>query len=171
MGFAEQQGWVPQSSSQEELPFSQDAGSGSGANPHQADFEQLVQAVNKEHGYSSSQSLRPEDQSKGDLDSSSSNSPDRDFDPLPRKCKAKSRHSTESEQPLKVLTFEPEDTVHPRSSSWAPLSKVAEYVQAHIRHCFDKDVRSRLRSQCPRPDFPSKVTETPELDPTLVTYL
>ncbi|KAJ1109989.1 hypothetical protein NDU88_007345 [Pleurodeles waltl] len=171
LGFAEQQGWVPQSSGQAELPFSQDSGSGSGANPHQADFEQLVQALNKEHGYPFSQSLRPEDESKGDSDSSSSNSPDRDSDSPPRKHKAKSRHSTESEQPLMVPTFEPEDIVQPRSCSWTPPSEVPEYVQAHIRHCFDKDVRSRLRSECPRPDFPSKVTETPEIDPTLVTYL
>ncbi|KAJ1172447.1 hypothetical protein NDU88_004294 [Pleurodeles waltl] len=170
LGFAEQQGWVPQSSSQEELQFSQDTGSSSVANSHQVDFEQLVQALNKEHGYSPSQSLHLRVESKGDSDaSSSSNSLDRDSD-SPWKRKAKSRHSSVSSQPLKVLTFEPEDIVHPRSSSWAPPFKVAEYVQARIRHCFDKDVRSRLRSECPRPDFPSKVTETPEVDPTLVTY-
>ncbi|KAJ1130189.1 hypothetical protein NDU88_008545 [Pleurodeles waltl] len=113
LGFAEQQGWVPQSSSQEELPFLQDpTDSSSVANPHQADFEQLVQSLNKEHGYSSSQSLHLRDESKGDLDSSSSsNSPARDSDSPPRKCKAKSQHTPASSQPLKVLTFEPEDIV------------------------------------------------------------
>ncbi|KAJ1130920.1 hypothetical protein NDU88_009264, partial [Pleurodeles waltl] len=65
----------------------------------------------------------------------------------------------------------PEDIVHPRSSLWLPPPEVADYVESHIRHSFDKDVRSRLRSECPRPDFPYKVTETPELDPTLVTFL
>ncbi|KAJ1104210.1 hypothetical protein NDU88_001622 [Pleurodeles waltl] len=90
LGFAEQQGWVPQSSSQEELPFSQDpTDSSSVANPHQADFEQLVQPLNKEDGYSSSQSLHLRDESEGDSDSSSSsNNPDRDSDSPPRKAKS-----------------------------------------------------------------------------------
>ncbi|KAJ1167130.1 hypothetical protein NDU88_007523 [Pleurodeles waltl] len=118
LGFAEQQGWVPQSSSQEELPFLHDTGSSSVANPHQADFEQLVQTLIKEHGYSSSQSLHLRDESKGDSDASSSSySPDRESDSPPRKRKAKSPHSSVSSQPLKELTFEPEDIVHPRSSS------------------------------------------------------
>ncbi|KAJ1193157.1 hypothetical protein NDU88_002462 [Pleurodeles waltl] len=43
LDYAEQQGWDPQSSNQEEMQFSQDpTGSSSVANPHQADFEQLV---------------------------------------------------------------------------------------------------------------------------------
>ncbi|KAJ1193411.1 hypothetical protein NDU88_002709 [Pleurodeles waltl] len=100
LGFAEQQGWVPQFSSQEELPFSQDTGSSSVANPHQSDFEQLVQALNKEHGYSSSQLLHLRDESKGDSNAlSSSNSPVRDSDSPPRKRKAKSHHSSVSLQP------------------------------------------------------------------------
>ncbi|KAJ1123339.1 hypothetical protein NDU88_001810 [Pleurodeles waltl] len=97
-GFAEQHGWVPQTSSQEELPFSQV--SGLGANPHQADFEQLVQALNKKHGYSSLQLLHPGDESKGDSDSTSSNSSDRDSDSPPRKRKSKYRHSTASAHSL-----------------------------------------------------------------------
>ncbi|KAJ1102425.1 hypothetical protein NDU88_007475 [Pleurodeles waltl] len=118
LGFAEQQSWVPHSSSQEELPFSQDSSSGSGANPHQADFEQLVQALNKEPGYSSSQLLHPGGESKGDSDaSSSSNSPGRDSDSPPPKRKAKSRHSAVTSQPLKVLALEPEDITHPRYCS------------------------------------------------------
>ncbi|KAJ1213132.1 hypothetical protein NDU88_000771 [Pleurodeles waltl] len=173
LGVAEQQGGVPQSSSQEALLVSQDPTSSSSvANPKKTDFQQLVQSLNKGHGYSSSQLLHLRDESKEDSDSSSSsNNPDRDSDSPPCKRKAKSRHTQASSQPLKVLTFELEVIVYYRSSSWTPPSEVTEYVQAHIHHCFDNDVRSRLRSECPRPDFPSKVTETPEIEPTLVIYL
>ncbi|KAJ1084440.1 hypothetical protein NDU88_004587 [Pleurodeles waltl] len=52
-----------------------------------------------------------------------------------------------------------------------PSSEVAECVQAHICNGFEKDDRSRLRYECPWPDFLNKVTETPEIDQTLVTHL
>ncbi|KAJ1168248.1 hypothetical protein NDU88_000195 [Pleurodeles waltl] len=72
LGFAEQQGWMPHSHSQEELPFSQDLSSASDANPHQADFDQLLQGLSTDHDYSSSQSVHPRDVSKEDSNSSAS---------------------------------------------------------------------------------------------------
>ncbi|KAJ1082676.1 hypothetical protein NDU88_002841 [Pleurodeles waltl] len=94
LGFAEQQGWMPHPRSQEELPFSQDPSSASDANPHEADFDQLLQALSKDHNYSLSQSLHPRDVSKEDSDSSaSSQAPEKDPDSPPRKRKAKSWHA------------------------------------------------------------------------------
>ncbi|KAJ1128298.1 hypothetical protein NDU88_006677 [Pleurodeles waltl] len=114
LGFAEQQGWMPHSRCQEELPFSRDPSSASDANPHQADFDQLLQALSMDHDYSSSPSLHPRDVSKEDYDSTaSSQALEKDPDTPPRKPTAKSWHAEVSSQPLKVLTFEPEDIVLP----------------------------------------------------------
>ncbi|KAJ1110941.1 hypothetical protein NDU88_008287 [Pleurodeles waltl] len=49
--------------------------------------------------------------------------------------------------------------------------EVADYVKAHIRQDFDKEVCARLRSECPRPNLLEKVADTPKVDPTSVTYL
>ncbi|KAJ1101363.1 hypothetical protein NDU88_006431 [Pleurodeles waltl] len=87
------------------------------------------------------------------------------------KRKKKSHHQEEPLPTPKVLILETENIVHPRSSLWMPPPEVADYVESHIRHGFEKEVCSRLRSECLRLDFSSKETETPELDPTLVTFL
>ncbi|KAJ1148326.1 hypothetical protein NDU88_001163 [Pleurodeles waltl] len=71
----------------------------------------------------------------------------------------------------RVLTFSPEEIIHPRSSSWASPPDVAEYLQNHFRAGFDKDMRARLRAECPRPDLEGKVTDTPDIDPTMVIFL
>ncbi|KAJ1154512.1 hypothetical protein NDU88_007263 [Pleurodeles waltl] len=137
------------------------------SNPHAADFESLIRNMAREHDYNvGSQKKAVNDPASSS--SSSEHSSEQDDAP-PRKRKKKAHY--QGVPTPKVLTFEPEDIVHPRSSLWLPPPEVADYVEAHIRHGFDENIRSRLRSECPRPDFPSKVTETPELDPTLVTFL
>ncbi|KAJ1160379.1 hypothetical protein NDU88_000881, partial [Pleurodeles waltl] len=72
---------------------------------------------------------------------------------------------------LKVLTFELGDIIHPRSTVWIPPQEVADYIHLHIWQGFDKEVRTHLRSECTRPDLPGNVTDTPEVDPTMVTYV
>ncbi|KAJ1213890.1 hypothetical protein NDU88_001520 [Pleurodeles waltl] len=172
IGFAELQGWVAPSGTQ---ALTEPSLSGSsqalkqGNNPHAADFESLIRSLARDHDYNTSSSQKSK--SKNDLASSSpDHSSDRGDDP-PRKRKKNLRHQEEPRPAPKVHTFEPEDIVYPRSSLWLPPAEVADYMESHIRHGFEKEVRSRLCSECPRPDFPSKVAETPELDPTLVTYL
>ncbi|KAJ1099556.1 hypothetical protein NDU88_004656 [Pleurodeles waltl] len=160
LGFAEQQGWVAPSGGQAMSEHSLSGGSQSimqSTNPHAAVFESLIRGMAKKHDYIASSSQKTK--SREDMASSSpDHSSDQGDDP-PRKHKKKSHH-----------TFEPEDSVHRRSSLWMPPPEVTDYVESHIIHGFDKDVRSRLRSECPRPDFATKVTETPELDPTLVAF-
>ncbi|KAJ1176497.1 hypothetical protein NDU88_001775 [Pleurodeles waltl] len=169
LGLVDQQGWVDPVGAQ---PIGESSFAASTqapkqtSNPHAADFESLIRNMAREHDYNAGS------QKKAISDPASSSSSEHSSeqgDVPPRKCKKKAHHQ---EVPIpKVLTFEPEDIVHPRSSLWLPPPEVADYVEAHIRHGFNKDIHSRLRSECPRPDFPSKVTETPELDPTLVTFL
>ncbi|KAJ1146258.1 hypothetical protein NDU88_012536, partial [Pleurodeles waltl] len=102
----------------------------------------------KDHDYNASaQKVKPTEV----LASASSDHSSEKGDNTPCKCKKKSHHQEEH-----LPTFEPEDIVHPRSSLWLPPPEVADYVESHIRHGFD---------------FTSKVTETPELNPTLVTFL
>ncbi|KAJ1111378.1 hypothetical protein NDU88_008714 [Pleurodeles waltl] len=36
---------------------------------------------------------------------------------------------------------------------------------------FNKEVRVRLRSECPRPDLARKVSDTPEVDPAMVNFM
>ncbi|KAJ1160649.1 hypothetical protein NDU88_001144 [Pleurodeles waltl] len=122
------------------------------SNPHSADFQSLIRNMAREHDYNVGSQKKAVDD-PASFSSSSEHSSEREDAP-PRKRKKKAHHQEVSTP--KVLTFEPEDIVHPRSSLWLPPPEVADYVEAHIRHGFDKDIRSRLRSECPRPDFPSK---------------
>ncbi|KAJ1119094.1 hypothetical protein NDU88_007280 [Pleurodeles waltl] len=49
--------------------------------------------------------------------------------------------------------------------------EVAHYVQERLRKSFDKDVCNMLRSECYRPSLFCKVADTPELDPSVATFL
>ncbi|KAJ1182176.1 hypothetical protein NDU88_007370 [Pleurodeles waltl] len=165
IGFAEQQGWVAPSGAQ---AITEPSLSGSsqalkqGNNLHAAHFESLIRSLAMDHDYNAASSKKSK--SKEDFASSSSDhSSDQGEDPLCKR-KKKSRHQEDPIHVPKVLTFGPEDIVHPRSFLWLPPAEVADSVESHIRHGFEKKVRSRLCSECPRPDFPSKVTETLELD-------
>ncbi|KAJ1127313.1 hypothetical protein NDU88_005716 [Pleurodeles waltl] len=108
-------------------------------NPHAADFQSLLRNMAREHDYNAGSQKKAVD----DPASSSSDHSSEQEDAPPRKRKKKAHHQEVSTP--KVLTFEPEDIVHPRSSLWLPPPEVADYVEAHIRHGFDKDIRSRLR--------------------------
>ncbi|KAJ1214787.1 hypothetical protein NDU88_002398 [Pleurodeles waltl] len=66
--------------------------------------------------------------------------------------------------------FQPEDIYHPRSSEWRPEKRVADYVASKIRQPLDKEVRARLRSECPRRTLPDRVAAMPEIDPKMCTF-
>ncbi|KAJ1088644.1 hypothetical protein NDU88_001800 [Pleurodeles waltl] len=169
LGLVDQQGWVAPVGA---LPIGESSFSASTQatkqtpNTHAADFESLIRNMAREHDYNAGSQKK----AVSDPASSSSSEHSSEQGDVPPPKRKKKAHHQEVPTP-KVLTFEPEDIVHPRSSLWLPPPGVADYVEAHIRHGFDKDIHSRLRSECLRPDFPSKVTKTPELDPTLVTFL
>ncbi|XP_078518429.1 uncharacterized protein LOC144783208 [Lissotriton helveticus] len=66
--------------------------------------------------------------------------------------------------------FDPEYIFCPRSVDWVPDKKVADYVALKIRQPLNQEVRSCLRSECPRPSLPNRVTATPEINPKLCTF-
>ncbi|KAJ1148937.1 hypothetical protein NDU88_001761 [Pleurodeles waltl] len=66
--------------------------------------------------------------------------------------------------------FEPEGIYHPRSSEWHPDPKVADYVASKLRQPLDKEIRARLRVECPRPTLPDRVASTPDIDPKMCTF-
>ncbi|KAJ1133154.1 hypothetical protein NDU88_011451 [Pleurodeles waltl] len=177
--FACQKGWLPPIASSEEALSDQPSTSKGKAKTkswaHSDIFRKLASSIQKEHGYSSSQA---QDTYGSDSDQSSSKSSSRsdseeDLGTRPGASKRKKSESTKAPptKAPKVLTFSPEEIVHPRSSSWVPPPEVAEYLQKHIRAGFDKDVRARLRAECPSPELEVKVTDTPDVDPTMVTFL
>ncbi|XP_078522992.1 uncharacterized protein LOC144792000 [Lissotriton helveticus] len=157
MDYAQQQGWIPSSASAK-------LSSKSPRNPHKLDFVKLAKSLSSSSG---SKKVKP---STPDTDDSSSSSSSSGPSAPPAK-KSRKEHFVDASAHPPVLTFEPTDIVHPNSKSWLPAPEVAEYVQAHIRESFDQEVRSRLRSECPRPDLADKLAETPEVDPTILTYL
>ncbi|KAJ1194908.1 hypothetical protein NDU88_004193 [Pleurodeles waltl] len=136
LGFAEHQGWVAPSGIQPimepPLPVNTQASKQS-TNPHSADFESIIRNMAREHDYNSGS------QKKAVCDpvSSSSEHSSEQEDDLPSKRKKKANHQ---EAPTRrVLAFEPEDIVHLRSSLWLPPPEVADYMESHIRHSFDKE--------------------------------
>ncbi|KAJ1137747.1 hypothetical protein NDU88_004144 [Pleurodeles waltl] len=162
ISFSEQQGWVAPSVAQALTQPSLSGGSQTlkqSNNLHAVDFESLIRSLARDHDYNATSSQKSK--SKEDLASSSSDHSSDQGDDLPCKRKKKSHYKEEPIPAPKVLTFEPEDIVHPRSSQWLTPAEVADNVESHIRHGFGKQARSRFRSECPRSDFSSKVTETP----------
>ncbi|KAJ1154283.1 hypothetical protein NDU88_007036 [Pleurodeles waltl] len=110
----------------------------------------LITAERMHYGHMCSYSCRK----AGESDSSDS---DQDEAPCPRKKKHQDRGSDPGPSPPKVLTFDPTEIVHPRSTNWVPLPEVVTYVQSHFRQGFDKEVRVRLRSECPHPNLAGEV--------------
>ncbi|KAJ1116568.1 hypothetical protein NDU88_004778 [Pleurodeles waltl] len=175
-GFARQQGWLPslqfsESTSLNPNPGGKAKGKSQGKHCHSDAFEQFSASGLADHGYShSSQATTSNDNSNYpdalSSDSSFYDSSDSDQVDLPGP-----NDSDPGPSPPKVLTFDPTEIVHPRSSNWVPLPQIASYVQCHLCQGFDKDVRARLRSECPRPDLTGKVSDTPEVDLTMVTFL
>ncbi|KAJ1194966.1 hypothetical protein NDU88_004250 [Pleurodeles waltl] len=147
IGFAKQQGWVvPPGSHIVEDPSLSGSSQAlkQGKNPNSADFKSLIRSLAREHDYNTSSSTL-KSKPKKDLDSSSSEQSSDQGSTL-RKRKKKTHHQEDSIPTPKVLTFEPEDIVHPHSTLWLPPAEVVDYVESHIRHGFEKEVRSRLRS-------------------------
>ena len=165
--YAEQQGWLPPGAprSTDVVPTSNPIPvTGSPPGPHTADFARLADTLAQEHDYGAPTGVSIA--SHGHDDASSPES-ELGEDPSAGKRKARNLEPT----PPKFLTFDPKEIVHPTSNLWLPPQEVADYVETHIQQGFDKDVRARLRAECPRPDLTSKVTDTPEVDPTLISYL
>ncbi|KAJ1195523.1 hypothetical protein NDU88_004802 [Pleurodeles waltl] len=107
-------------------------------------------------------------------DSNSSDSDDKsspDKTQGKRKCKTQHAEDPLSSHSSKNLLFDPDALLHPRSTEWTPCQEVPLYVQSRLRKSSEKDIRSTLRSECPRPALSGKVAETPELDPHMVTFL
>ncbi|KAJ1145127.1 hypothetical protein NDU88_011419 [Pleurodeles waltl] len=66
--------------------------------------------------------------------------------------------------------FDPGLIHHPNSTEWLPSEHVANYILAKLRLPLDKQVRAKLRSECPRPSLPLHITATPSIDPSLLTF-
>ncbi|KAJ1137515.1 hypothetical protein NDU88_003913 [Pleurodeles waltl] len=69
-----------------------------------------------------------------------------------------------------VPMFDPGDIQHPNSTEWLPSEHVANYVTARLRTPLDKQVRAKLKSECPHPALSSKITATPAIDSSLLTF-
>ena len=82
-----------------------------------------------------------------DTDSDSSHS---SLDPSEGKRKRKTKRNKEVvKSHPKVLTFVPEEIVHPKSTDWTPPDEEADHMEARLRKPLEKDIRSKLRSECP----------------------
>ncbi|KAJ1099756.1 hypothetical protein NDU88_004854 [Pleurodeles waltl] len=170
--FARQKVWLPPIASSEEARSDQPSTSKGKAKTkswaHSDIFRKLASSIQKEHGYSSSQAQdaygSDSDQSSSKSSSGSDSEEDLGTRPGTSKCKKSESTKAPPTKAPKVLTFSPEEIVHPRSSSWVPPPEVAEYLQKHIRASFDKDVRARLQAECSRPELEVKVTDTPDVD-------
>ncbi|XP_069468934.1 uncharacterized protein [Ambystoma mexicanum] len=79
----------------------------------------------------------------------------------------KEKHLVENEEDM----FDPDSIRNPRSTEWQPSPRVTQYMAGRLRKPLDKEVRQRLRAECPRPDLPGKVAEAPELDPKMLTFV
>ncbi|KAJ1176466.1 hypothetical protein NDU88_001746 [Pleurodeles waltl] len=160
-GFARQQGWLPslpfsESTSQNPNPGGKAKGKSQGKRWHSDAFEQFSASVLADHGYSHSSQVTTSNDNSNYADALSSDSSSQDSSdsyqvdlPGPSKKQRWDRDSNPGPSPPKVLTFDPTEFVHPRSSNWVLLPEVDSYVQCHLRQGFDKDVRARLRSECP----------------------
>ncbi|KAJ1127041.1 hypothetical protein NDU88_005447 [Pleurodeles waltl] len=85
----------------------------------------------------------------------------------------KAKHSSGSTVILDaegVPMFDPGDIQHPNSTEWLPAEHVADYVTARLRTPLDKQARAKLRSECPLPALSSKITATPAIDSSLLTF-
>ncbi|KAJ1086374.1 hypothetical protein NDU88_006493 [Pleurodeles waltl] len=119
-GFARQQGWLPSIAAPAETPLQPAKPSKAKAKTkkraHSEAFERLSAAVLEEHGYSNSRVQEAtsdnsewagSDSSQEVLDS------DREDKPGPSKRK-RSDHCSSHQTPLKLLTFDQTEIVHPR---------------------------------------------------------
>ncbi|XP_078509521.1 uncharacterized protein LOC144769325 [Lissotriton helveticus] len=66
--------------------------------------------------------------------------------------------------------FDPSTIRHPNSTEWLPSHHVGEYITARLRLPLESAVRSRLKSECPKPALPDKITLVPSIDQPLLTF-
>ncbi|XP_078496549.1 uncharacterized protein LOC144752521 [Lissotriton helveticus] len=66
--------------------------------------------------------------------------------------------------------FDPSSIRHPNSTEWLPSHHVGEYISARLRLPLEAAVRSRLKSECPKPALPDKITLVPSIDQPLLTF-
>ncbi|KAJ1099094.1 hypothetical protein NDU88_004198 [Pleurodeles waltl] len=163
--FVCQKGWLPHIAPSDEALSDQPSTSKGKAKAktwaHSDLFKKLASSIQKEHGYSSSQAQDAYGSDSNQSSSKSSSESDSEEDlgdgtGLSKRKKSETAKAPPPKAP-RVWTFSPEEIIHPRSSSWVPPPELAEYLQNHIRAGFDKDVRARLRAECPRPDLEGKV--------------
>ncbi|KAJ1161324.1 hypothetical protein NDU88_001811, partial [Pleurodeles waltl] len=136
--------------------------------PHDGALSALAKA-SSDHVYcslpSTSKGSFLEAADSSDSDSASSRSSQSSNTLRKRKRDRKSGSSQvkeRSQSPSNPFQFNPEDIIHPRSADWALAQAVADYLQ---------EVRNRLRAECPRPEIRDKVAETPDIDPSMLTFL
>ncbi|KAJ1147255.1 hypothetical protein NDU88_000136 [Pleurodeles waltl] len=102
-----------------------------------------------EYGYSSSQAQDAYDTDSDQSSSKHSSDSDSEEDlgdlPGPSKRKKTEKAKAPPTKTPRVLTFSPEEIIHPRSSSWTSPPEVADYLQNHIRTSFNKDVRALVQ--------------------------
>ncbi|XP_044136978.1 uncharacterized protein LOC122928313 [Bufo gargarizans] len=67
--------------------------------------------------------------------------------------------------------FDPRNIRHPRSGEWSPPEHLSRFMHLWLRKPLEKEVRNRLRSECPRPSLPDKVAQTPEFDKVMTTFM
>lgn len=60
---------------------------------------------------------------------------------------------------------------HPRSTKLSPPDHIDQYLTYWLRKPLDKEVRNKLRAECPRPTIAHKATNTPEFDSYMSTYM
>ncbi|KAJ1137884.1 hypothetical protein NDU88_004280 [Pleurodeles waltl] len=69
-----------------------------------------------------------------------------------------------------VPMFDPSLIQHPNSAEWLPLDHVGDYISSRLRLPLDKQTRSKLKSECPRPSLDSNITATPSIDQSLISF-
>ncbi|KAM8977567.1 uncharacterized protein RCH25_046737 [Pelodytes ibericus] len=90
---------------------------------------------------------------------------------------AKNSQTENPDLPVEILDssgfplFDPRTLHHPRSAEWSPPQHIAEFLRYWLRRPLEKEVRQKLRAECPRPTLPDKVSSTPEFDPTFATFI
>ncbi|KAJ1155268.1 hypothetical protein NDU88_008002 [Pleurodeles waltl] len=90
--------------------------------------------------------------------------------PPPKKSKLSSSNSASMSDSQGVPMFDPSEIHHPQSTEWFPAEHVGEYVASRLRTPLDKQTRTKLRSECPRPLLHSNMSSTPSIDPSLITF-
>ncbi|XP_063297781.1 uncharacterized protein LOC134586215 [Pelobates fuscus] len=73
--------------------------------------------------------------------------------------------------PQGTAMFDPRTIRHPRSTEWGLPDHLAQFIHFWLRKPMDKEVRARLRAECPRPTLPDKIAVTPEFDSTVSLFM